>query len=180
MGRAGLSYYFPPRRKNSRHHGTGTGAGADDAADAHRLQRLRAVFPQRGAVGHILLQQGVAEPRNSPARGMEKSMLSALVDLLHQQIVALPGATGLADDGHLAVRRRPVPGGCSAALRQRQRSWRCQILQRVHQPDDAHVLPPPLQQRRQLSGGEMGVVNGVPGQDVGMPMEATGRCPPRR
>ncbi len=57
-GESGLSLLFSSPPEEGRHHGTWTGVGADDAADAHGLQRLRAVFPQRGAVGHILFAAG--------------------------------------------------------------------------------------------------------------------------
>ena len=130
--------------------------GADDAADEGGIQTVCSVFPQGPAVLHVFFQEHVRQPRVAQEDGQGKVDAAAGTDFFHQQVVALAGAPGLAHQKDFAVfngqhrldvQQSPGQGGgfgdAAAPL---------QILQGVHQGQDAHVLPLLLQGPGQPGG----------------------------
>lgn len=119
--------------------------GANDAANQRGFQPIGAVFPQGTAVLHIFFQKYIRQTRITQQNGQLKVDAAAGTDLLHQQIVSLAGAPGLADqedlplfDGKHRLDVQQPPGqrsglGDAAAP--------LEIFQGIYQRQDAYVLP---------------------------------------
>ena len=84
-------------------HGAGTCVGAHHAANHADRQLLHIALPQHCAVGNVLLQQGITETCVTQHQGLVEIHTAGLLNLLDQQVIALLGAPGLAQDFDLAV-----------------------------------------------------------------------------
>ena len=74
----------------------GTGVGADDAAYHGGAQQIGATFPKVAGVFDIFFQQMVRKTGVAQQQRAGEIYPTGLFNLLYQQIVALPGATGFA------------------------------------------------------------------------------------
>ena len=79
---------------------------ADHTAQQRLLQTAAVIAPERRAVRHIFLQQGIAQAGVAEQDRQGKVDAAALAYLLHKQVVALLRAARLADHGHGPVFQR--------------------------------------------------------------------------
>ena len=124
--------------------GAGTHMGADGAADGIDGETGGLALVQAGTVRDVFAQQGVLQTGVGQSIGQVEVDAPALLHQIPQHIVAVFGASGFAQNGHLAVfdgddrldgqqrSGQSCGGGDASAL--------FQVFQRIQQGDEADML----------------------------------------
>ena len=130
--------------------------GADGAAHGADGQLVRVFRPEGAAVRDVLLQEAVAESGVAQAVGPGKVDARGLLNLAHEQVVAVLGPPGLAQQNHLSPLhgdnrlngQKPAHQGDGGG----NPPAPLQILQGVQQGHQTHVLLFPVQLLGNLHG----------------------------
>ena len=136
----------------------------------NRVQFLR---PEAPAVLYILVKQRGIQARITKEHRQGKIHAAGLVDLLHQQVVAVPGAPGLADEGHDPIldryHRLDIQNASGEGYGFGDAASLFQIFQGIQQGDHGYIRLFLLQLLRNFPGADppVGAVYGVLGQHAG-------------